>query len=156
VRQAREIVEAGARFIWIGEGMASSSLLSPSMYAEFALPYEQELADEVRRLGALSLLHICGNTTPALAEIAQSRVDGVDVDFLTDWRAAVGTVGQGMCVKGNVNPLLFLPGRSADLAEACIAACRDAQGAHGFILSTGCLVPRDSVREAFDVTANTR
>jgi len=54
------------------------------MYAEFVLPYEQALADEIRRLGGLSLLHICGNTTPALAEIAKSRVDGVDVDYLTD------------------------------------------------------------------------
>ena len=153
LRQARELREAGARFIWIGEGMASSSLLSPAMYAEFVLPYEQELADEIRRLGALSLLHICGNTTPALPEIAQSRADGADVDSPTDWPAAVTILGRKMCVKGNVNPLLFLPGRSDELAAACDIARREAVRAKSFIASTGCLVPRDSAREAFAVVA---
>jgi uroporphyrinogen-III decarboxylase len=153
LRQAREICGAGARFIWIGEGMASSSLLSPAMYAEFVLPYEQELADEIRRLGAQSLLHICGNTTPALAEIARSRVDGVDVDSPTDWPAAVSVQGSVLCVKGNINPMLFLPGKSDELAAACQAACREARRAKGFILSTGCLVPRDSAQEAFMVAA---
>ena len=153
LRQAEELADAGARFIWIGEGMASASLLSPSMYTEFVLPYEQQLADAIRRLGCLSLLHICGNTTPTLAEIAQSRADGVDVDSLTDWPAAVRIVGKNSCVKGNVNPQLFLPDKLPELAEACRIAIRDAEGARGFILSTGCLVPRDSTRVAFDVMA---
>ena len=153
LRQAREICEAGARFIWIGEGMASSSLLSPQMYAEFVLPYEQELADEIRRLGALSLLHICGNITPALALIAQSRADGVDVDAPTDWPAAVSILGPHLCLKGNINPLFFLPGKGKELKTACETARRIAAPARSFILSTGCLVPRDSVREAFSIMA---
>jgi len=151
--QAREICEAGARFIWIGEGMASSSLLSPQMYAEFVLPYEQELADEIRRLGALSLLHICGNITPALAYIVQSRVDGVDVDAPTDWPAAVSILGPHLCLKGNINPMLFLPGNGKELETACETAKLIAAPARGFILSTGCLVPRDSAREAFSIMA---
>jgi uroporphyrinogen-III decarboxylase len=155
LRQAREICEAGARFIWIGEGMASSSLISPQMYAEFVLPYEQKLADEIRRLGALSLLHICGNITPALPHIAQSRVDGVDVDAPTDWPAAVRILGPHLCLKGNVNPLLFLPGKEEELRTACETAKRIAAPARGFILSTGCLVPRDSAREAFSIMAGT-
>ncbi|MCX6930052.1 MAG: hypothetical protein NT154_43595 [Verrucomicrobia bacterium] len=151
--QARELRTAGAQFIWIGEGMASSSLLSPQMYAEFVLPYEQELANEIRRLGALSLLHICGNITPALAHIVQSRADGVDVDAPTDWPAAVRILGPHLCLKGNVNPLLFLPGNGKELRIACETALRTAAPARGFILSTGCLVPRDSGREAFSIMA---
>ncbi|MEI6782387.1 MAG: uroporphyrinogen decarboxylase family protein [Verrucomicrobiota bacterium] len=151
--QAREICQAGARFIWIGEGMASSSLLSPQMYAEFVLPYEQELADEIRRLGALSLLHICGNITPALAQIAQSRVDGVDVDAPTDWPAAVSILGPHLCLKGNINPLLFLPGKGVELRTAGEIAKCIGEPARSLILSTGCLVPRDSAREAFSIMA---
>ena len=153
LRQARALRDAGARFIWIGEGMASSSLLSPQMYADFVLPYEQELADEIRRLGALSLLHICGNITPALEAIAQSRADGVDVDAPTDWAAAVRILGPRACLKGNLNPLLFLPGKAQALADACDAARREAEAAGRFIMSTGCLVPRDSARAAFEVMA---
>ena len=153
LRQAAEICRAGARFIWIGEGMASGSLISPQMYAEFVLPYEQELADEIRRLGALSLLHICGNITPALAPIAQSRADGIDVDAPTDWAAAVEILGPHTCLKGNISPLLFLPGSADRLAAACQITRHIAARARRFILSTGCLVPRDSAREAFQIMA---
>jgi uroporphyrinogen-III decarboxylase len=153
LQQAREICAAGARFIWIGEGMASSSLLSPQLYAEFVLPYEQALADEIRQLGARSLLHICGNITPALAHIAQSRTDGVDVDAPTDWPAAVSILGPHLCLKGNINPLLFLPGSEQELKVACEAALRLAAPARSLILSTGCLVPRDSARRAFSIMA---
>ena len=72
LKQAKELCAAGARFVWIGEGMASGSLISPAMYRRFVLPYERELARELRRLGALSILHICGNITSMLLDVAES------------------------------------------------------------------------------------
>ena len=153
LRQAAELCQAGARFIWIGEGMASGSLISPDMYRRFALPYERELAQEIRRLGGLSLLHICGNTSKMLTAIADSGVDGCDVDYPTDWAAAVATLGPRMCVKGNINPLLFLPDGVERLAAACEETKRPAAALPGFVLSTGCLVPRDSIRRAFEIMA---
>jgi MtaA/CmuA family methyltransferase len=151
LRQAEDLCRAGARFIWIGEGMASGSLISPTTYREFVLPYERELVARIRELGALSLLHICGNTTKMLGEMAETGADGCDVDSPTDWAAAVSVLGRSMCVKGNVNPLLFLPGNMHQLASACAEAKRVASGLRGFILSTGCLVPRDSTADAFEV-----
>jgi uroporphyrinogen decarboxylase len=151
LRQAEEICRAGARFIWIGEGMASGSLISPAAYREFVLPYERELVARIRELGVLSLLHICGNTTGMLADIAETGADGCDVDSPTDWAAAVTILGKSMCVKGNVNPLFFLPDNLPRLPAACGEACRVAAGMRGFILSTGCVVPRDSAVEAFAV-----
>lgn len=151
--QAEEICRAGARFIWIGEGMASGSLISPAMYRQFVLPYERELTARIRELGALSLLHICGNTTKLLPDIAASGADGCDVDAPTDWHAAVSVLGPRMCVKGNVSPLLFLPDNVEDLPAACDQTVETAAGLDGFILSTGCLVPRDAARGAFDVMA---
>ena len=152
LRQAEEICGAGARFLWIGEGMASASLIGPAMYRRFVLPYERELAERVRQLGGLTLLHICGNTTATLDAIAQTGVDGCDVDFPTDWAAAVRVLGPVMSLKGNVNPMLFLPNNAGRLAEACETAKRLAPE-RGFILSTGCLVPRDSAPEAFRIMA---
>ncbi len=151
MRQAEELCRAGARFIWIGEGMASGSLISPAAYREFVLPYERELAGHIRRLGALSVLHICGNTTAMLEAIAETGADGCDVDSPTDWKAAVSVLGKSMCVKGNVNPLFFLPGNLHLLPAACVEALRVAAGLQGFILSTGCLVPRDSAVEGFEM-----
>lgn len=151
LRQAEEICRAGARFIWIGEGMASGSLISPATYLEFVLPYERELVARIRKLGALSLLHICGNTTKMLSEMAETGADGCDLDSPTDWAAAVSVLGKSMCLKGNVNPLFFLRANLHHLAAACAEAKRVASGLKGFILSTGCLVPRDSAADAFQV-----
>ncbi len=151
LRQAEELCLAGARFIWIGEGMASGSLISPATYREFVLPYERELVGWIRRLGALSILHICGNTTGMLSEMAETGADGCDVDSPTDWEAAVSVLGNRLCLKGNVNPLFFLPENLRRLPRACADALRGAAGLNGFVLSTGCLVPRDSTAEAFEV-----
>ena len=151
-RRARSS-KRGRDLFGLAKAWPSNSLLSARMYADFVLPYERELADEIRRQGALSLLHICGNVTPSLPHIATSRVDGVDIDSPTDWPAAVEVLGLDVCLKGNINPTLFLPGREEELAAACAASKRVVVRAEGFILSTGCLVPRDSSREAFNIMA---
>lgn len=153
LRQARDLLEAGAELIWIGEGIASGSLLSPAMYTRFVLPYEQELTDSIRSAGALSLLHICGNVTPMLPAIARCGADGCDIDHLTDWAAAVKTLSPALALKGNINPLLFLPGQGAELREACLRTVSTAKHCPGFLLSSGCLVPRDSDPSAFEVFA---
>ena len=88
-----------------------------------------------------------------LAEIAQTGADGCDIDAPTDWAAAWEILGPRTCLKGNVNPLLFLPENVARLPAACEEARRVAAGRPGFILSTGCLVPPGAVPEAFAVMA---
>jgi uroporphyrinogen-III decarboxylase len=123
------------------------------MYRRFVLPYEQELTRAIQRMGGLSILHICGNTTAMLAEIARCGADGCDVDSPTDWAAAVATLGPRMCVKGNINPLLLLSENVHRLVAACETAKQVARDAAGFILSTGCLVPRDATANAFEIMA---
>jgi uroporphyrinogen decarboxylase len=133
--------------------MASGSLISPVMYRQFVLPYEQELAQEIRRQGGLSLLHVCGNITPMLAEIGKCGADGADIDAPADWPSAVRVLGPKICLKGNINPVLFLPENKEQLAAACETTLREAADLPNFILSTGCLVPRDSCRAAFETMA---
>jgi uroporphyrinogen-III decarboxylase len=154
VRQVQEICAAGARFIWIGEGLGSGSLISPDQYRDFVLPYEIELAEEIRKHGALSLLHICGNVTNTLADIAKSAADGFDLDYPVDLVSALDTLLPDVAVKGNVNPQLFMEGCSEELENACQEAKAAAADREGFIMSTGCLVPRDSVPESFRIMAD--
>ncbi|MBN1836259.1 MAG: hypothetical protein JW820_10440 [Spirochaetales bacterium] len=154
IRQVRELAAAGAEFIWIGEGLGSGSLISPAQYRRFVLPYEQSLAEEIARSGASSILHICGNVTAALPDIAASGVDGFDLDYPVDLSTALDTLLPAMAVKGNIDPGLFLPGAEARLQAACRQAIDTAYGRKGFILSTGCLVPRDSSLRGFEIVAD--
>jgi len=149
LRQIHDFARAGAEFIWVGEGMASGSLISPAIYRQIVLPFEQELAAEIRRLGMLSILHICGNTTPMLPDIAQSGFDGFDLDYPVNLHPALRELARHLTIKGNIDPSLFLPGRNPQLRQACEQIRLAVPPDHPFIISTGCLVPRDSSPEAF-------
>ncbi|MBE3088342.1 MAG: uroporphyrinogen decarboxylase, partial [Chloroflexi bacterium] len=76
---ARAQIDAGAHIIGLGDAIASQ--ISPQMYREFALPYEQRIFGAVRATGAIPRLHICGNTTHLLNDMAHSGAEIVDIDW---------------------------------------------------------------------------
>ena len=82
---ARAQVEAGADTIGIGDAIASQ--VSPSVYDRLIQPREKLLVEEVRKMGALVRLHICGNITHLLPGIADLGVDVLDVDHMVDMQA---------------------------------------------------------------------
>jgi uroporphyrinogen decarboxylase len=153
VRQVREICESGARFVWIGEGLGSGSLISPAHYREYVLQYEIDLAEEIRKAGALSILHICGDVTAALPDIACCKADGFDLDYPVKLKTALELLLPEIAVKGNINPTLFLKGQREPLGNSCRRALEIAGQLDGFILSTGCLVPRDASVDSFDIVS---
>jgi hypothetical protein len=153
LHQVRELCGSGVRFVWIGEGLGSGSLISPQQYREYVLPYEQSIAEEIRKEGALSILHICGDVTAALPDIACSKTDGFDLDYPVDLTTAVGVLLPEITIKGNIDPTLFLSERQEALHKSCRHALSVAGHLEGFILSTGCLVPRDATVESFEIVS---
>jgi len=130
-------IEAGAHIIGLGDAVAS--LISPRMYREFALPYEQRIFDAIKAKGGIPRLHICGNTTHLLKDIAQSRAEIVDIDSLVDMYQAVSTL-DGMLVCGNLNPVsIFLQGTTDQVREGIFANA--SAGAHSWISAGGCEIP---------------
>jgi MtaA/CmuA family methyltransferase len=134
---ARAQVEAGAHIIGLGDAVASQ--ISPGMYREFALPYERRIFDAVRQLGGVSRLHICGNTTHLLGDMALSGAEIIDIDWMVDMRRAVGCLG-GAVVCGNIDPVAILlqgtPEQVRDGVRANAAA-----GGRRWISAAGCEVP---------------
>ncbi len=137
----------------IGAGDAAASLISPELYREFVLPYEQRVCDAVHADGGLLKLHICGNTTALLPDMVRTGADLFNVDHLVDFTRAVQVYGAAQkCFKGNLNPV-------ADLLQASPQQCRErvlqrlsaARGSR-YMLSAGCEVPgetSDAVFRAF-------
>ncbi len=134
---ARAQVEAGAHIIGLGDAIASQ--ISPEMYREFALPYEQRIFDAVRQLGGVSRLHICGNTTHLLGDMARSGAEIIDIDWMVDMRRAVGHV-DGAVVCGNIDPVaILLQGTPAQVRDGVRANA--AAGGRRWISAAGCEVP---------------
>jgi MtaA/CmuA family methyltransferase len=136
---AREQVAAGAYMIGLGDAIAS--LVSPKQYRRFALPYEQRIFAAVKDAGAIPRLHICGNTSHLVADMARSGADIVDLDWMVDLGQAAETFGEdGPAPCGNFDPVeIMLRGTPEDVARAT-RACAEAGGPR-HISAAGCEIP---------------
>ena len=103
IRCAIAQLDAGADIIGIGD--AAASLVSPTTYRQYILPFEKKMVDAIHDCGGKTKLHICGNITHILPDIFTVGSDVVDIDYMVDIREAV-TLSNGRCsVCGNLNPV---------------------------------------------------
>jgi len=140
-------VEAGATIIGLGDAIASQ--ISPAAYRRFALPYEQRIFEAVRQAGALPRLHICGNTSRIVRDMATSGARIIDLDWQVDLAAARATVDgidPAIALCGNFDPVAVLyEGTPADVRRA-VEQCR-AAGGDRWLAMPGCEVPRGTPAE---------
>jgi MtaA/CmuA family methyltransferase len=135
---ARAQVAAGADIIGLGDAIASQ--VSPTMYEQFALPYEQRIFAAVHEMGALGRLHICGNTTRLLHLMPFSGADIIDIDWMVDMSAAREAFGDRIAVCGNFDPLaVALRGTPETIRQATLDCLR--AGGPRSISGAGCEIP---------------
>lgn len=148
-------VKAGADVVVNGDSLASNDMISPKMYREWAWPYERKVFHALRTLDAgkpfASLLHICGDMTHVLSDMADTGADLIEIDYKVSLKTAKALVGDRVCLIGNLDPSSVLlygtPERVAKEAQQCI----DAAGEGGrFILGSGCelalFTPQENVK----------
>ena len=130
-------IAAGAHIIGLGDAIASQ--ISPRMYRAFAMPYEQRIFAAVRAAGAIPRLHICGNTTHLLRDIATCGAQIVDLDWMVDLGQAAQAL-EGLAVCGNLNPVsVFLQGTPEQVRLGVLANA--AAGGGRWISAAGCEIP---------------
>jgi MtaA/CmuA family methyltransferase len=135
---ARAQVAAGADIIGLGDAIGSQ--VSKEMYAQYALPYEQRIFAAVKEMGALSRLHICGNTTHLLPLMSQSGADIIDIDWMVDMGQAAEAFGPDIAVCGNQDPVAVMLNGTPDLVREKVRGCM-AQGGANCISTAGCEIP---------------
>ncbi len=162
IRFGKACWDAGADIIHCGDSLASCDMISPGTYERFALPYEQRVFEAWKEHGISgSLLHICGDNNKVLELYADSGADLVEIDNVVDMGVAKQKIGDRVTLVGNVHTVSDLLQGTPDTvriaSERCIQA---AGGGPGFILGSGCLVPRhtplENVREMVRVARRSR
>lgn len=138
---AKEQIKAGADFIGVGD--AAASLVSPSIYKEFILPFEQKLFEEIHKVGGKVKLHICGNISHILDDILKSGADIVDIDWVVNFKTCVEKFKGYSCVNGNYNPVSDLYQGNPETIRQAVKKCLD-QGDETTFISAGCEVPKDT------------
>jgi MtaA/CmuA family methyltransferase len=145
------LAQIGAGAHMIGAGDAAASLISPAMYAEFALPYEQRVCDAIHHANSFIKLHICGQTSQKLELIVTSGADLFNVDHLVPLEDARDVYSQhDKCFKGNLNPVADImystPEQCLEAALDCIAIASGTR----YMLSAGCEIPAETSDAIFE------
>lgn len=143
VRYAEALVKAGG-VPFIGDPVASGSMISSSIFRDFAQPYLAQLVTAVHENGARAGLHICGETARLLPDMVSTRADFLSIDEM-DMAKARAIVGPGTVLMGNVSTNLILEGKPEAIADAT-RKCMAGAGPR-LIVSTSCDVPPDTPKE---------
>ena len=140
IEYAKAIIDAGADVVVPCDPLASPDLLSPRDFASLIKPRLKELADAIRKRGAVGVLHICGNARRIVKDMAETGFDALSVEEKVDIREAKAVIGPKPALVGNISSAkTLLMGSPADVereARAAIEAGVD-------VLAPGCgIAPR--------------
>ncbi len=139
VRYAEAIHRAGG-IPFVGDPVASGSLIGPALFRELALPSLAELVERIHRLGTWTGVHVCGDTTGMVADIAATGAEVLSLEV--DMAIARQEAGPDQVLMGSIPTTLVLEGTPRELAESARESLR--KGGPNTFLSTGCDVPRDA------------
>lgn len=142
------MAETGAHMVSNGDSPAGPDMISPRMYAEFALPYEKRIVRRAHDKGLPYGLHICGKTDRILAAMVSTGADALELDFKTDVVLARDTLAGATTFIGNIDPSgvlalgtpLLVERKTRELLSVFAATPR-------FILNAGCAIPSDTPPE---------
>jgi len=144
----RLMAETGAHMASCGDSPAGPSLVSPRMYREFALPWEQRIVEEAHRLGLPYVIHICGRTEPILDDMLETGADGFDLDYQTDARLAHDRLKDSAVFVGNLDPSEVIGRGTPELVEQkARELCEIFADTPRFVLNAGCAIPADTPPE---------
>ena len=130
---------------WVGEGLATSSMISPETYREFVLPYERIVAQRIHSWDRPCVLHICGKLAPAtLKLIPSSGADCLEADWPVDLVTARGLMGDRVALKGNLNTTTLVQASPETIHRLCKELLGSIGREPGFLLSSGCALGRDT------------
>lgn len=137
----KALVEAGVDALVVKDSFASSSMISPDHYSEFAFPSEADIIGELAQEAPV-ILHICRNSMPILPQMARTGAAVLELDGPVGLKEAREAIGPGIVIKGNIDAVTVMEKGSAGDVEAAVRAALEAEKAgRRFILSTGDSIP---------------
>jgi len=137
---AAALAERGADMLSGGDSPAG--LLGPELYRRVALPYEQRLIAALKAKVSVPVsLHICGDTSRLLPDMAASGADVLELDHQVDMAAAARAAGDQLTLWGNLDTVSLLMDGDADQVRAAALELIEQMrrvGHSRFVLSSGC------------------
>jgi uroporphyrinogen decarboxylase len=145
----KALIDAGASGLIIGEAICTPTICPPDFYREKVLPRQQMLIGNLKEYGAKYInLHVCGDTTKILPDMAETGADILDIDWQVDMAEAKHLVDGKTTIRGNLNPsALLLQGTPEEVYKESVRIIKTADTGGGLILGSGCNVPEHTPYE---------
>jgi len=156
----RQLAAAGAEAVYIADSWASCDIISPALFARFALPYQRSVAQAAREAGLHPILWNLGDIVPILHLEADLPLDAFAFEQpRKGWRITVADVrrvfGSQRCLFGNLDSEALLLRNDPAEIRCAVAEQLDQSGSGApFILSTGSPLPSDIDPSAVDAIMN--
>lgn len=142
---SQALIDAGADIVQMSEPSASTDLLSPDMFDDYAGKYIKDSLAAID--GGYSVLHICGDTYPLLDNMVGTGVTALSIEEKVDPAKAVEKVAGRASLVGNVgvvHPLL------QGTPDDCFKHGQIVAKAGFNVVSPGCglsaLIPNDNLK----------
>lgn len=130
-----------ADMVEVGGGAGSSTVISPSFYREFGLPYDQRQNQLFHEIGLKVVNHFCGGVMPMLELVVESGADGLEtmtpraMGGDCDLAEASRRVGDRLFFIGGFDQNAGFESGTPERARALVHACFEATKDHaGYIL----------------------
>lgn len=129
---------------FIGDPSAGMSVISPSVYREFVLPFHQQIVQAIHDKGGRVVFHICGLVDPIMDDLVSLGVDGLSIDGPSSLEKMF-EVGRGKTsIIGNIDPILFVEGTFDQMEEKVKECLEISQGDPKYAIAPGCGIPPTS------------
>ncbi|MDR1042447.1 MAG: uroporphyrinogen decarboxylase family protein [Clostridiales Family XIII bacterium] len=134
----------------IMDPVSSGVVISDSHYRTFSKPYQKALFSVMTRVsGQKPTVHICGNTTKILRDVAETGAASFSVDNMMDLELVKREIGDLIPIAGNVKPtetmLLGTPDDVDRDLRQCFRKAWDTPA--GYIPAFGCGLPMETPKE---------
>ena len=133
-------------------GDACASLVSPEMYRQFVLPYQERTVEALAKRQCDLWIHICGKTDHLLPLIGPLDIAGFEVDALVPLRTARANIGSRIALKGNLDTTFLLQRSPEEVYAETQRILGEYGQSTGLVFSPGCGVPRMTPRENLAAT----
>jgi len=152
VEKGKFNIDLGLRVLRLNDSVANMSVISPAHWREFILPHMKDVCDELHRYdpGVKIYCHICGNILPIIESLVETGLDCIGpLDPLGGFTPgqAREIVGDRVSLMGGVNTLSFINNTSKQIIEEAKMCILEAGKRGGYILSSGCVIPRGASKE---------
>jgi uroporphyrinogen decarboxylase len=147
-------IQAGCHLVVIFEPAASPAVIPASFYREMLVPKLQKIFKSLKKSGAIAnWIHTAGPIDSILKYYNVLNIDIANFDYCVDDELIKKELNN-ICINGNIKPLSFESDTEETITKESEKLLKSFSKRGGFILSSGCEIPPNSIPENIKAMVN--